>query len=88
MEPRVIGKPGWEDSIWTRWSLEVLCAPTENCCACVLGSLVKVFKYMNIMMSNMIFKHMSSVFDSNTSLTGGNILKLLAIMSLWLMEHH
>ena len=46
------------------------------------GSTIDTHQYMNIMMSNMIFKHMSSVFDSNTSLTGGNILKLLAIMSL------
>jgi hypothetical protein len=60
----------------TQQNINVPSIPIQN------GLSIDTHQYMNIMMSNMIFKHMSSVFDSNTKLTGGNLLKLLAIMSL------
>ena len=45
--------------------------------------MVDMHQYLNMMMSNMIFKQMSSVFDTdNVKLSGANILKLFAIMSM------
>jgi len=43
-----------------------------------------VHQYLNIMMSNVIFKQLASVFESDniTRLTSSNIIKLLTIMSL------
>ena len=45
---------------------------------------VDMHQYLNILMSNMVFKQMTSILESDnkTILTGKNILKLFALMSL------
>jgi SpoVK/Ycf46/Vps4 family AAA+-type ATPase len=56
--------------------------PTVSSQIVPMGSTTDTHQYMNLMMSNMIFKQMSSILNSNTKLTASNIVKLLAIMSL------
>lgn len=47
-----------------------------------MSSYIDSSQYMNMMMSNIIFKQLSSIINANTKITGKIIIQMLAMMSL------